>query len=125
MGLEILLAVLENIKVALAIIATLLALGCIGVGIRIFVETGCTYDEESKARLEKAKGLWPKLVLAATIIGLFQIVPSLSDIWKVRIGLIKYKLASPENIVKATDEITRIGHELECKYLDCPKPKSK
>jgi hypothetical protein len=44
-------------------------------------------------------------------------MPSIDDLWKTRIALIKFHLASPENVEKATDEIARIGKKLECKYL--------
>lgn len=52
-------------------------------------------------------------------------IPSVNDIWKVRIGLIKLQLASPENIQKGAEEITRIGKKLECRYLGCDEEKSK
>lgn len=49
--------------------------------------------------------------------------PTIDDIWRVRIGLIKIQLASPENIQKGADVIERIGQKLECKYLGCDEKK--
>lgn len=45
--------------------------------------------------------------------------PTIDDLWKVRIALIKYRLASPENVQKGADEIASIAHKLECRYLGC------
>lgn len=53
------------------------------------------------------------------------IMPTVDDLWKVRIGLIKLNLASPENIQKGADVIERIGKKLECKYVGCEEAKEK
>lgn len=66
-----------------------------------------------------------KLSPVALIFLLIAVTPTVNDIWRIRIGLIKLELSSPENINKASDEIQRIGEKLECKYLGCDKEKKK
>lgn len=55
----------------------------------------------------------------------FASIPSIEDVWKVRIAFIKLALASPENVVKGADEIGRIAHKLECKYVGCKEDEKK
>jgi hypothetical protein len=117
---EILLAILSNIK----------GLGCAGLfvsvitlffGLPITDIGSCNY--ESKERTEA----WARYRRTAKIIALSLILPSLlitilptiDDLWKVRISLIKFEMASPENIKGGVETIERIGHKLECKYLGC------
>ena len=44
-------------------------------------------------------------------------MPNVNDLWKIRIGLLKYSLASEENVSKGVSEIKRIADKLEKKYL--------
>lgn len=74
-------------------------------------------EEEKKAR-ERFKLLWALVPLA-----LLSVVPTLEDLTKIRIEMIKYQLVSPENVTKTTDEIKRIAEKLECKYLGCKEEK--
>jgi len=50
-------------------------------------------------------------------------IPSPEDLWRVRINMIKYHAASPDNIEKyakyGLPHIERIVKKIECKYLDC------
>lgn len=64
-----------------------------------------------------------KMLLALIILAFFACVPSINNLWTVRIGLIKLELASPENVKKASETIERIGQKLECKYLGCEEKK--
>lgn len=50
-------------------------------------------------------------------------IPTVDDLWKVRISLIKLELASPQNIEKGSEEIARIAKKLECKYIGCEEKK--
>jgi hypothetical protein len=45
------------------------------------------------------------------------LAPTLDDVVKMRISLIKYQLSSPQNVQSGIDTINRIGKELENKYL--------
>jgi hypothetical protein len=56
--------------------------------------------------------VWSILILGA-------VMPTIDTLWKVRIGLIKYEMASHENITQGVETLERIGKKLECKYLGC------
>lgn len=60
-----------------------------------------------------------KVLCALGALVLFSSIPSMDQVWKMRISLIKFHLASPENINKAGSEIERIAKKLECKYIGC------
>ena len=81
------------------------------------------HHQENVKLYEKVHSLnqkhFPKMAVSFLFFLLIALTPSINDVWLMRIALIKYQLASPENISKATDEITRIGHLLECKYIGC------
>jgi hypothetical protein len=64
-----------------------------------------------------------RILIPAFISLLIVCIPSVEDVWKVRIGLVKLQLASPENIQKSTEVIERLGKKLECKYLGCEDKK--
>lgn len=64
-----------------------------------------------------------KIIVIISISGIVGCFPSMEDLWKVRINLIKLELASPENVSKGVDEIGRIAERLECKYLGCEEKK--
>lgn len=124
--LEIILAFLENFR-GLAIVSAAIA-GFTGV---IFL--ACLADSSSDLsifggetyakRVTKYKTLWWKPFIIAALIMPFALVPSIDQVWKIRIGLIKLQLASPDNIQKGAEVIERIGHKLECKYLGCKEEK--
>ena len=66
------------------------------------------------------------LIPTAIGVGLLACLPTVDDLWRVRVGLIKYSLASPENLREGKDAIERVAKKLECKYLggaDCEDPK--
>jgi len=85
----------------------------------LFTMSKHTENEES----EKCQAAYKKLlkyfliVLVPTI--LIRSLPTVDDLWKIRIGLIKYQLASPENLNKGIQAIERLAKKLECKYLGC------
>lgn len=60
-----------------------------------------------------------KLLTPCILLSVLACIPDMHDILKIRIALIKYHLASPENVKQTTDTIERIGKKLECKYLGC------
>jgi hypothetical protein len=57
--------------------------------------------------------------------GLFLLttVPTVDSLWRVRVGLLKLELASPENMKAVGGHIEEIVKGLECKHLgvNCPK----
>jgi hypothetical protein len=115
MNIDILLAFLMNIK-TLAIFVAVLG----GFVMFCFLMT-CT-EEEFKPYLNKIKWRYFPIWVLFVLISL---TPSIKEIWEVRIALIKYQLASPENIAKSTEEISRIAKKLECEYLGCKDEESK
>lgn len=110
---EIILAFLGNIKNVAGIISICIAAG-IGLGI-MFLPLIIDMNEDFVPTARKALK-W--MLIALALLLPLACVPSIDDLWKVRIGLLKFHLASPENVGKATDEIARIGKALECKYLN-------
>jgi hypothetical protein len=80
------------------------------------------YQGDDDFQIVRSKIIWPG-ILIGFLGGAILSVPSIDDLWHVRIGLIKLQLASPENIQKGSDVIERLGHKLECKYLGCETKK--
>lgn len=122
--LEILLAFLNNLKIVFTICAILSAVGVVMFSVYTFVELKINSEIRPKEDLVKfvyAKTLLKKLVFVPIILGVLVCIPNIDDMWHVRISLIKYELASPENLSKTEAVIERIGKKLECKYLGCEK----
>lgn len=117
---EILLAMLFNISSTLGFICLLSG---IAMAIAIVATFICNNDEQ-------LKDVYPSWRTARNYTALlffftfpFSQVPSIDQIWKLRIGLLKLELASPENLKSSLDAIERIGAKLECKYLGCKEGK--
>ena len=87
-----------------------------------------TNDDESKRFKGLSKFIFKYTSIAMFICAPFALIPDTDDLWKIRIGIIKLQLASPKNLEKGTEEISRIAKKLECKYLggcEEEKPKEK
>lgn len=110
---ELILGYVENLTIVCAILGLG---GSIITGIFIFA----TYDMGDMGKHRKNL-FWAGSITLVLL--LFSCIPSIDMVWKIRIGLIKYQLASPENVIKTTEAIERIGHELEQKYLQNPPEK--
>jgi len=107
-------------EILLSLVENLTCVALMGGGIFLVAAIFSTLASFSAYNLKEAEMYIkrvPKLFKIALILFLIGSIPSVSDVWKVRIGLIKYNLASSENITKASSEIERIGKKLECKYL--------
>lgn len=91
------------------------------VGVGRFV---CLIEGDEKQE-KWFRSLHKGMVIPGLIAALLASVPSVEGMWKVRIGLIKFHLASPENVQKGAEEIIRIGKKLECKYIGCDEEKKK
>lgn len=126
--LEVILALLENVHCGMCVLLFLSATvwGCFSL--YEIVESASTrniyyesqYAEKVQGALDRRNkvlrmGWW--LLIPA----FFAALPSIDDIWRVRISLVKLQLASPNNIEKGTEAIERIAKKLECKYLGCDK----
>jgi len=88
-----------------------------GMAAIIFYIMGCCEDDEKMKK--GAKFCMVAFLLAVP----FACIPTISDLWTVRISLIKYQLAAPQNVSKGIAKIEEIGRKLECKYLGCEEEK--
>lgn len=62
----------------------------------------------------------------ATFFFILSATPKAEDLFRVRLALLKWELASPENVNKGVEEIQRIAKKLECKYIGgCTEDKKK
>lgn len=141
---EILIAVLENVKCACAVISIfgIIALVITGIGKHLSqcemegMKAGAAKVWSEQAWHIRKLSEWTaiykawyggfKLALAIVLIcGPLAMIPSLTDIWRVRLALLKFELVSPESIKSGAETIERIGKKLECKYLGCEEKKDK
>lgn len=117
---EILLAALINLKGVFCFSALVSGLTVLlsGVFFLMAKDLGKTRDQVLSRKALKVSSLVfvPMMFLSC--------IPTIDDLWKVRIGLIKLQLASPENITSAAETIERIGKKLECKYIGCDEEKA-
>lgn len=122
---EIFLAVLGNLHelAQIALAAGLVALFAYTIFCGFNQDTA--YSDLDKARCKTLWSNWRKLVGITAVLSLFVCIPTMDDIWRVRIALIKFELASPETVKKGADEIARLVQKLECKYLGCAEESKK
>jgi hypothetical protein len=105
------------------ILALFVNLQCLA-GITAFVWVvyrGITLMQFSTSAVEIAKVAGKREFKYWIALGLIASIPGVGDLWRVRIGLLKYQMASPENVQKGVEEIGRIAEKLECKYLGCKR----
>lgn len=125
---ELILAALENLKIFFIAACFASSLASILYAIRIFAELSVDlkYGGEKEAdKYASAKKTFFRITWLPVIFGALICIPTINDLWKVRIALIKYHLAAPDNFKQTTDTIERIGKKLECKYLGCDDRQSK
>lgn len=120
-GLEFIVAYLSNLKVLFTILAVVTGIGGGIVTIMAFVATA---ENDHAAPYVRTLAKW--LVSLFLVTGLVACAPDIDDIWKVRVGFIKFQLASPENIqaivnpeniTKAKEIIASIGQDVYCKHV--------
>ena len=82
-------------------------------------------NEENSSEREAALGrsLMAKFIPAAIVCIVLATIPGPESMWKVRVGLMKLELASPENVKAVGGHVEEIVKALECKHLgvNCPK----
>lgn len=77
-----------------------------------------TYAKKEAQEIKRVAGGFRRIAGPFFFVCLFlSCVPTIDDVWKVRIGLIKFGLASPDNVKSGVETIERVGKKLECKYL--------
>ncbi len=118
---EVLIVVLMKVKDAAAVLSVILGTSLVFTIPMLIGNTRSGYvsieaKEFAKKLLKQIKTIY---IPVWVFLLLFSFIPSVEDLWKVRISLLKYQLASPENIEKGAEEIGRLAKKLECKYLGC------
>ena len=112
---EILLATLQKLSYLAFGLAIALAISSVSYFLDLQLDPK---DQSARKRLKHSS-------IACVMCACIACIPNVNDIWRVRIGLIKLSLASPENITKTSETIERIGRKLECKYLGCDEQAGK
>lgn len=90
-----------------------------GVGAVVFYIIGGADSAEWKAGVPRFK----QLAVFTFVTMMLTTIPTIDDLWKVRVGLLKLELSSPENVKAAGGHLEEIVKALECKHLgvNCPK----
>lgn len=109
--LEIILAWVNNLSVVCEIAAGIAFIASLVIWLNWLVDCAATCSPKPKPKLKGCYILTASLALMATI-------PAPDQWWHIRIALIKFQLASPENVKAGVERINRIADELECKYAD-------
>lgn len=117
---EVFLGLLSNLQTVGTILFIVAFLVAFILGIAAFAWDLDSYDKEAIARIHK---FFRRSIYVTALLLPFVLVPSFDKLWEVRIALLKFQLASPENIQKGSETIERVAKSLECKYLNssCPK----
>lgn len=111
----ILLAIYNNLITACAVLTF-----TIGIVVLIATFIGITDDKfDPGERNARFKASMKKSYIVLACIAFLSLLPSTDELWKSRIALLKLELASPKNVNKSVEEISRIASKLECKYLGC------
>lgn len=102
----------------IALIAT-----CISLFIWFVTSGPHNSDFDDAVHAGARKSVWvfgPILVISA----IFNSVPSMDDMWRLRLGLMKLEIVNKENLEKLTDHASEVIKSLECKHLgvNCPQP---
>lgn len=98
----------------------------------MFVATIISVDGDTRERGREDAAKFAQMAKAASVrwllpaFGFFfvlSMIPTTDQMFHIRLNLIKFELASPDNVRKGTEEIANIAKKLECKYLGCEEPK--
>lgn len=118
---EFWLAVWNNVHVPMIIITVLAGLGVLA-GLCALFGWMDAYDEGALKFAKRAISYCTAPFFAGLLLCF---LPTSSDLWRVRIDMIKLQLASPENVQAGVEHIDQVAKALECKYLDtnCPEKK--
>lgn len=117
MILEFLLAWATEVHTVLCILAWagVLAITLAGAS---YIVLGADKDEWAKAAPR-----FKRVTLVSLVFITLTTIPTIDSLWKMRVGLLKLELASPENMKAVGGHIEEIVKALECKHLgvNCPK----
>lgn len=135
---EFWLAWLSNFRGLFFVLAVCMATGVLICGM-LWQNITESWNEEDKERgapyfkrkqiwreesLPKVKAWFRRFLWALPVTVLLCSVPSLDDVWRLRVNLLKLEVASPENVAKLGGHVEEVVTALECKHLgvNCPKP---
>lgn len=94
----------------LAIVSALASVIC------MLILIGAKVEREEK--VVKAFSSIVRFIVPFSLFALvFGSVPNSDELWRIRVNLLKFHIASPENVEKGAEEVGRIAKKLECKYL--------
>jgi len=98
--------------------ASLFVLGFVGVFVLFqLIEVLEIRNEDFILFIKQYKAFFVTWFILFAFSLLVVLAPTLDDVVKMRISLMKYQLSSPQNVQSGIDTINRIGKELENKYL--------
>lgn len=120
MKLEILLATFGNMKDLFLLLAIICFVSLLGTVVYYLIAWSEDADEKT---LKTCKSVLKIFLPLTVLLSFVCCLPSVEDLWKVRLGLLKLELANPANVQKGAEEISRIAKKLECKYLGCEEEK--
>jgi hypothetical protein len=127
-GIEFFLAYWGNIRIFAILVSGLLAVMSAWMLVGRSLENDAKFKEGRFQDIQKmiSKPI-PGMFVLILISALLAALPSAKDLWEVRIAMLKWNLASPENIQKGVDHIDLIAKTLECRYtgINCPDEKKK
>jgi len=116
---EFLLGLGQNVSWTAKIVGIIFALITVISLVMYIMLEGAANKEERTTALRVFRYCFP----AASVLLLVGSLPTVDNLWKIRVGLIKFHLAAPENIKAGVETIERIGHKLECYYIGCEADK--
>lgn len=117
---ELLLGTLWNLTGVSIFLAVITGIAAIVLGVIAYLIPADTYGMKDADKAIFTKywiGNAKKFAAAFLVFAFIGCIPSVDDLWKIRIGMIKLELSSPENLAQAKTAIERIGAKLECKYI--------
>lgn len=119
-GWEIVLAYANNLQVLFIVGAIA---GLITAGVVAIASSGSADSYHHEAPDKDGLRFARRVAALAGVLAILGAAPSVEDLWKVRLGLLKLDLASPANVQAAGGHIEVVVKALECKYLqqNCPK----
>ncbi len=112
---EVVLAAFNNLHELFVAAAIILGIG--GVLLGGILLTGLMEEGPDNGLVKRLGHAWTRVVVALVAAIALACIPTTSQLWQVRIDLLKLQLASPENVQAGAEHIAQLAKDLECKYL--------
>ena len=114
---EILWVIVLKLSVFTAIVSILA--GVVAVIFIAFFFCGDGYVQQADKDKAATRQNFKVVLIITALTAPLAVIPTPEELFKIRLGMLKYTMASPENVQKGMDEIQRVAAKLECKYLGC------